>query len=51
MMLTLTRYKLTEARDKARLCLEGVEQELSDEIAQFSLEQTGVWNRISIEQN
>jgi len=41
----------TEARDKARLCLDGIEQELSGEIAQFFLEQIGDWIRVSIEQN
>ena len=40
-----------EARDKARLCLEGIEQELSGEIAQFFLEDIAGWTRQSIEQS
>jgi len=41
----------TEARDKARLCLEGLEQQLVGEIGQFFLEQIGDWTRTSFEQN
>ena len=41
----------TEARDKARLCLEGLEQQLVGEIGQFFLEQIGDWARTSFEQN
>jgi len=41
----------TETRDRARLFLEGIEQELSGVIAQLFLEQIGEWTRVSIEQN
>lgn len=40
----------SEARDKARLCLEGIEQELAGEISQFFLPQIGLWTRTSIDQ-
>lgn len=41
----------TEARDKARLCLEGLEQQLVGEVGQHFLEQIGDWTRTSFEQN
>jgi len=41
----------SEARDKARLCLEGLEQELVGEVGQYFLPQIGEWTRTSFEQN
>ncbi len=41
----------TEARDKARLCLEGLEEELTGEVGQYFLEQVGDWTRTSFDQN
>jgi len=41
----------SEARDKARLCLEGLEQELVGEVGQYFLAQIGEWTRSSFEQN
>ena len=41
----------SEARDKARLCLEGIEQQLGGEIGQYFLPQIGLWTRTSFEQN
>ncbi len=41
----------SEARDKARLCLEGLEQELVGEVGQHFLPQIGAWTRTSYEQN
>ena len=41
----------SEARDKARLCLEGLEQELTSEVGQYFLPQIGDWTRTSFEQN
>jgi len=41
----------TEARDKARLCLEGLEQQLLGEVGQYFLPQVGAWTRTSYEQN
>jgi hypothetical protein len=38
------------ARDKARLCLEGIEQELTGEIGQFFLPQVGAWTRTSFDE-
>ena len=41
----------TEARDKARLCLEGIEQQLVGEVGQYFLPQIGAWTRTSYEEN
>ena len=41
----------TEARDKARLCLEGIEQQLVGEVGQYFLPQVGAWTRTSYEEN
>jgi hypothetical protein len=41
----------SEARDKARLCLEGLEQELVGEVGQFFRPQVGDWTRTSFDQN
>ncbi len=41
----------SEARDKARLCLEGLEQQLTVEVGQYFLPQIGAWTRTSFEQN
>lgn len=41
----------TEARDMARLCLEGLEQQLVGEVGLLFLEQIGDWTRTSFEQN
>jgi hypothetical protein len=41
----------TQARDKAQLCLQGLEQQLSGEISQFFLPQIGDWTRTSLDQN
>jgi len=41
----------TQARDKARLCLEGLERELAGEIGQYFLPEIGLWTRTSFEQN
>ena len=41
----------SEARDKARLCLEGLEQELTGEVGQYFLPQIGDWTRTSFEQS
>ena len=41
----------SEARDKARLCLEGLEQELTSEVGQYFLPQIGDWTRTSFEQS
>ncbi|MGI9258296.1 MAG: hypothetical protein ACR2QQ_05650 [Gammaproteobacteria bacterium] len=41
----------TEARDKARLCLEGLEQQLVGEVGLLFLDQIGDWTRTSFEQN
>ena len=40
-----------EARDAARLCLEGLEQELEGEIGQYFLMEVAGWTRMSFEQN
>ena len=40
-----------EARDAARLCLEGLEQELEGEIGQYFLMEVAGWTRTSFEQN
>lgn len=40
----------TEARDKARLCLEGIEQELVGAVGQFFLPQVGDWTRTDFEE-
>ena len=40
-----------EARDKARLCLEGIEQELVGEVGQYFLPQIGLWTRTSFQQD
>jgi|GEM_PF-1903310 len=40
-----------EARDAARLCLEGLEQELEGEIGQYFLMEVAGWRRTSFEQN
>lgn len=41
----------SEARDKARLCLRGIEQELTGEIGQYFLPQVGDWTRTSFEES
>lgn len=41
----------TAARDKARLCLEGIEQELTGEVGQFFTAEISGWTRTSFEQN
>ena len=41
----------TAARDKARLCLEGIEQELVGELGQYFPPQIGDWTRTSYEEN
>ena len=41
----------SEARDKARLCLDGLEQQLVGEVGQYFLPQIGAWTRTSFEQN
>ena len=43
--------KLTEARDAARACLAGIEQELEGEIGKYFLENVAGWERMSFEQN
>ena len=40
-----------EARDAARFCLEGLEQELEGEIGQYFLMEVAGWRRTSFEQN
>jgi hypothetical protein len=40
-----------EARDKARLCLEGLEQQLVGEVGQYFLPQIGLWTRTSFQQD
>lgn len=39
------------ARDAARLCLEGIEQELVGEISQYFLPQIGDWVRTNLQEN
>lgn len=39
------------ARDKARLCLDGLERELATEVGEFFLPQIGAWTRTSFEQS
>lgn len=39
------------ARDAARLCLEGIEQELVGEIGQFFMPQIGAWTRTDYQEN
>lgn len=39
------------ARDKARLCLQGLEQELEGEISKFFLPSVAGWTRSNLEQN
>jgi hypothetical protein len=41
----------SEARDKARLCLDGLEQQLVGEVGQFFLPQVGEWTRTDFEEN
>ena len=41
----------SEARDKARLCLDALEQELTGEVGQFFETQIGDWTRTSFEQS
>lgn len=39
------------ARDKARLCLDGLERELATEVGEFFLPQVGGWTRTSFDQS
>jgi hypothetical protein len=41
----------SEARDKARLCLDGIERELLGELGRFFPEQVGAWTRTAYEEN
>lgn len=41
----------SQARDKARLCLEGIEQQLVGEVGQFFQAQVGAWTRTSFEES
>lgn len=41
----------SEARDKARLCLDGIEQQLVGALSQYFPEQVGAWKRTSYEEN
>lgn len=40
-----------QARDKARLCLEGIEEEMTGEIGQYFLPNIGDWSRTSFDEN
>lgn len=42
--------ELNQARDKARLCLDGLEQELEGAVGKHFLEQVGAWKRVGFEQ-
>jgi hypothetical protein len=41
----------TAARDKARLCLDGIEQELSGQVSSYFRPQIGDWKRTSLEES
>lgn len=43
--------KFAEAKEKAQLCLQGIEQELSGEISSYFREEIGDWTRTSLEKN
>lgn len=43
--------KLADARDAARLCLEGLEQELEGQVGQHFLDEVAGWTRTSFEQS
>ncbi|MCP5346127.1 MAG: hypothetical protein R3F41_00935 [Gammaproteobacteria bacterium] len=40
-----------EAKEKAQLCIQGIEQQLSGEISSYFLEEIGDWTRTNLEQN
>lgn len=43
--------EFAEAKEKANLCLQGIEQKLSGEMSGFFLEEIAGWERTSMEQN
>ena len=43
--------KFAEAKDKAQLCLQGIEQKLSGEISSFFRDEIGDWTRTSLDKN